>query len=156
MWELNHKEGWVLKNWCFQTVVLERTLESSLDCKAIKPVHPKGNQSWVFNGTTDVEAEAPILWPPDVKRWLIWKDPNAGKDWWQEEKGRTEDDRVFSSESVLCIRRPTYWSFSFSINPMNIQHWFPLRLTGLISLMSKGLSRVFSSTTIQKHQFFNA
>ena len=75
MWKLNHKESWALKNWCFWTVVLEKTLESPLDFKEIKPVHPKGNQSWIFIGRTDAEAETPILWPPDVKNWLIWKDP---------------------------------------------------------------------------------
>ena len=90
MWELDYKESWALKNWCFWTVVLEKTLESPLDCKAIQPVRPKGDQSWVFIGRTDVEAETPILWPPDAKSWLIWKDPDAGKDWEQEEKG---DDR---------------------------------------------------------------
>ena len=76
----SHKEGWALKNWCFWTVV--KTLESPLDCMEIKPVHPKGNQSWIFIGKTDAETEAPVLWPPDVKTWLIWKDPDAGKDWW--------------------------------------------------------------------------
>ena len=80
MWELDYKESWVLKNWCFWTVVLKKTLESPLDCKEIQPVHPKGNQSWIFIGRTDAEAETPILWPPDVKSWLIWKDPDAGKD----------------------------------------------------------------------------
>ena len=80
MWELDCEEGWAPKNWCLWTVVLEKTLESPLDCKEIHPVHPKGNQSWVFIGRTDVEAETPILWPPDVKKWLIWKDPDAGKD----------------------------------------------------------------------------
>ena len=94
MWELDCKEGWAPKNWCFWTVVLEKTLESPLDCKEIQPVHPKGAQSWVFIGRTDVEAETPILWPPDVKSWLIWKDPDAGKDWRQEEKGTTEDEIV--------------------------------------------------------------
>ena len=93
-WELDHKEGWVPKKWCFWTVVLEKTLESPLDCKEIKPVNPKGNQSWVFIGRTDVEAETPILWPPDVKSWLIGKDPVAGKDWGQEEDGTTEDEIV--------------------------------------------------------------
>ena len=93
MWEPDHKEGWVLKNWCFWTVGLEKTLESPLDCKEIKSVHPKGNQPW-FIGRTDTEAEAPILWPPDVKSWLIRKDPDAGKDWGQEEKGLTEDEMV--------------------------------------------------------------
>ena len=90
--ELDHKESWVLKNWCFWTLVLEKTLESSLDCKEIKPVNPKGNQSWIFIGMTDAEAETPILWPPDAKDWLIGKDPDAGKDWGQEEKGMTEDE----------------------------------------------------------------
>ena len=84
MWELDHKESWMLKNWCFWIVVLEKTLESPLDCKEIQPVHPRGNQSWIFTGRTD--AEAPILWPSDVKNWLIGKDPDAGKDWRQEEK----------------------------------------------------------------------
>ena len=91
--ELDYKESWVPKNWCFWTVVLEKTLESPLDCKEIHPVHPKGDQSWVFIGGTDVEAETPILWP-DAKSWLIWKDPDAGKDWGQEEKGMTEDEMV--------------------------------------------------------------
>ena len=94
MWELDHKEGWVLKNWCFWTVVLEKTLESPLDYKEIKPVHPKGNHSWVFIGRTDAEAETPLLWPPGVKNWLFRKDPDAGKDWRQEEKGTTEDEMV--------------------------------------------------------------
>ena len=92
MWELDHKEGWVPKNWCFWTVVLEKTLESPLDCKEIKPVHPKGNQSWIFIGRTD--SEAPILWPPDVKSWLTGKDPDAKKDWGQEKKGATEEEMV--------------------------------------------------------------
>ena len=94
MWELDHKEGWALKNWCFWTVVLEKSLESPLNCKEIKAVSSKGNWSWVFIGRTDGEAEAPILWPPDVKNWLIWKDPDAGKDWRQEEKGMTNDEMV--------------------------------------------------------------
>ena len=94
MWELDYKESWVPKNWCFWTVLLEKTLESPLDCKEIQPVHPKGNQSWIFIGRTDVEAETPILWPPDAKSWLIWKDPDAGKDWGQEEKGMTEDEII--------------------------------------------------------------
>ena len=93
MWELYHKESWVLNNWCFWTVVLEKTLGSPLDCKGIKPVNPKGNQSWIFIGRTDAEAKAPILWPLDAKNWLIRKDPDAGKDWGQE-KGTTEDEKV--------------------------------------------------------------
>ena len=91
-WELDHKEGWAPKNWCFQTVVLEKTLESPLDTKEIKPVNPKGNQPWILIGRTD--AEAPILWPPDVKRRFIGKDSDAGKDWRQEEKGMTQDEMV--------------------------------------------------------------
>ena len=94
IWELDNKESWVQMNWCFWTVVLEKTLESSSDCKKIQPVHPKGDQSWVFIGRTDVEAETPVLWPPDVKSWLIWKDPDAGKDWGQEEKRMTEDEMI--------------------------------------------------------------
>ena len=90
--ELDCEEGWAPKNWCFWTVVLGKTLESPLDCKEIQPVHPKGNQSWVFSGRTDVEAETPVLWPPDVKSWLIGKDSDAGRDWGQEEKGVTEDE----------------------------------------------------------------
>ena len=88
MWEFDYKESWALKNWCFWTVVLEKTLESPLDCKEIQPVHRKGNQSWIFIGRTDAEAETPILWPPDAKNWLTRKDPDAGKDWRQEKKGQ--------------------------------------------------------------------
>ena len=94
MWELDYKESWALKNWCFWTVVLEKALESPLDCKEKKPVHPKGNQSWIFIGRTDAVAETPILWPPDAKNWLIVKDLDAGKDWRQEEKGTTEDEMI--------------------------------------------------------------
>ena len=94
MWELDYKESWMVKNWCFWTVVLEKTLESPLDCREIKPVHAKGNQSCIFNGRTGTEAEIPILWPPDVKSWVTGKDPDAGKDWGQEEKGTTEDEMV--------------------------------------------------------------
>ena len=93
MWELNYKKSWALKNWCCWTVVLEKTLESPLDCKEIYLVHPKGNQSWIFIGRSDAEVEAPILWPPDAKNWLIWKDPDAGKDW-RQEKGTTEVEMV--------------------------------------------------------------
>ena len=99
MWELDYKESWALKNWCFWTVVLEKTLESPLDCKEIQPVHLKGDQSWIFIGRSDAEAETPILWPPDAKNLPIWIDPDAGKYWRQEEKGTTED------EMVGCHRR---------------------------------------------------
>ena len=93
MWELDCKDSWV-QNWCFWTVVLEKTLESPLDSKVIQPVHPKGNQSWTFIGRTDAEAVTAILWPPDAKNWLIWKDPDVRKDWRQEKKGTTEDEMV--------------------------------------------------------------
>ena len=102
MWELDYKESWALKNWCFWSVVLEKTLESPLDCKEIQPVHPKGNQSWIFIGRTDAKAETPTLWLPDAKNWLIGKDPDAGKDWRQEEKEVTEDEMV---------RWPTQWTW---------------------------------------------
>ena len=100
---LDHKESWALKNLCFWTVVLEKTLESPLDCKEIPPIHPKGNQSWIFIGRTDAEAETPILWPPDVKSWLIWKYTNAGKDWRREEKGQ---------QRMRCwMASPTWWTW---------------------------------------------
>ena len=94
IWELDYKECWTLKNWWFWTLVLEKTFESPLDCKEIQSVHPKGDQSWVFIGRTDAEAETPIFGPPDVKSWLIWKDPDVGKDWRQKEKATTEDEMV--------------------------------------------------------------
>ena len=94
MWPLNYKETWALKNWCFWTMVLEKTLESPLDCNEIILIHPKGNQSWIFIERTDTEAEAPVCWQPDVKNRLIGKDPDAGKDWGQEEKGMTKDEMV--------------------------------------------------------------
>ena len=94
IWDLDYKESWALKNWCFWSIVLEKTLESPLDCKEIQTVHPKGNQSWIFIGRADVEAETPTLWPPDVKNWLIWKDPDVVKDWRLEEKGTTEDEMI--------------------------------------------------------------
>ena len=100
MWELDCEESWAPKNWCFWTMVLEKTLESTLDCKEIQSVHPKGDQSWVFIGRTDSEAETPILWPPDAKIWLIWKDPDAGKDWGQEEKGMRWLDGITDSMNL--------------------------------------------------------
>ena len=94
MWELDYKESWALKNWYFWTVVLEKTLDSPLDCKEIQLVNPKGDQSWIFIGRTDAEAEIAILGPPDAKNWLIWKDPDAGKDWRRKEKRMTKDEMV--------------------------------------------------------------
>ena len=109
MWELGHTEGWALKNWCFWTVVLEKTLESPLDYKKIQPVHPKGNQPWIFIGRTDAEAETPISWPPDAKNQLIGKDPDAGKDWRWEEKGTTEDEMVGGIINVMDMSLRRLW-----------------------------------------------
>ena len=106
------KESWVPKNWCFWTVVLEKTLESPLDCKEIQPGLPKGDQSWVFIGRTDAEAETPVLWPPDVKSWLIGKDPDAGKDWRQEERGRRGWDGWMASLTWwtwVCVDSGSWW-----------------------------------------------
>ena len=107
-WELDHKEGWAPKNWCFWTVVLEKTLEGPLDCKEIQPVHPQGNQSWMFIGRTDTEAEAPILWPPDVKSLLIWKDPEAGK----RLKAREGDDRGWDGWMASLTQWTWVWADS--------------------------------------------
>ena len=117
MWKLDHKEGWALKNWCFQAVVLEKTLESHWDSKKIQPVHPKGNQPWIFIGRTDAEAEAPILWSPDAKSWLIRDDPNAGKDWGQEEKGVTEDEMVEWYHQLLEFTQTHIYRVSDAIQP---------------------------------------
>ena len=112
MWELDCEESWALKNWCFWTVVLEKTLESPLFCKQINPVNPKGNQSWILIGRTDAEAETSVLWPPDAKNWLIWKDPDAGKDWGQEDKGVTGWDGWMAS--------PTQWTWVW----VNSRNWW--------------------------------
>ena len=112
MWELDYKESWVLKNWCFWTVVLEKTLESPLDCKEIQPVHPKGDQFWVFIGRTDAEAETPILWPPDAKSWLIGKDPDAGKDWGQRRRGWQRMrwlDGITDSMDMVWVNSGSWW-----------------------------------------------
>ena len=111
MWELDCEESWTLKDWCFWTVVLEETLESPLDCKEIKPVHPKGNQSWIFTGRTDAEAETPIFWPPDMKNQLIWKDPDAGKDWRQEDKGMIENEMVGWHHWLNDMSLSKFWEF---------------------------------------------
>ena len=110
MWELDYKESWALKSWCFWTVVLEKTLENPLDCKEIQQVHSEGDQSWVFIGRTDVEAKTLILWPPDVKSWLTGKDPNAGKEWGQEEKGATEDEMASPNQwTWVWVNCGSWW-----------------------------------------------
>ena len=126
MWELNYKESWALKNWCFWTVVLKKTLDSLLDCKEIQPVHPKGNQSWIFIGRTEVEAEIPILWLLDAMSWLIWEDPDAGKDRSWEDKGTTEDK----------MASPTQWTWVW----VNSGSWFWTGVPGMLRFM--GLQRV--------------
>ena len=103
MWESDYKESWALKNWCFWNIILEKTLKSPLDCKEIQPVHPEGNQSSIFFGKTDAEAETPILWPPNAKNWLIGKDLDAGKDWRREEKGTTEDEMLDGITSSMDV-----------------------------------------------------
>ena len=114
MWELDYKESWVLKNWCFWTVVLEKTLESPLDYKEIQPVYPEGNQSWIFIGRTDAKDETPMLWPTDVRNWLIWKDPDAGKDWRWEKKGwqrmRWLDGITDVMDMSLISSRSWWWT----------------------------------------------
>ena len=129
MWELNDKESWVPKNWCFWTVVLEKTLESPLDCKEIQPVHPKGNQSWIFIGRTDAEAETPVLWPPDEKNWLIWKDPDAGE---RVKAGAEGDDRGWDG----WMASPTQWTWVW----VNSRSWWWTWRPGV--LQSMGSQRV--------------
>ena len=127
MLDLDYKESWAPKNWCFWTVMLEKTIESPLDCKEIQPVHPKEDQSWVFIGRTDIEAETPRLWPPDAKGWLIWKDPDAGQDWGREEKGQRRQwqptpvllhGRLQSMESQRVGHN---WAASLSL--FTFMHW---------------------------------
>ena len=121
MWELDFKEGWALKNWCFWTVVLEKPVESPLYCKEIKPVNPPGNQSWIFIGRTDAEAEAPMLWPPDANSWLTGKDPDAGKVWGQEEKGTTEDEMVLWHHRLNGHRLGGLWELVWTGRPGMLQ-----------------------------------
>ena len=157
MWELDHKESWVPENWRVWTVVLEKTLESPLDCKVIQPVHPKGDQSWIFIGRTDAEVEAPILWPPDVKNWLIGKDSDAGRDWGQEEKGMIQDEMagwhhrldgdgfgwtpgVGDGQGGLACCSP--WVTESQTDCVAELTWLIIRLEGVAEVSMKALHRV--------------
>ena len=141
MWELDSKESWAPKNWCFWTVVLEKTLESPLDCKEIQPVNIKGNQSWIFLGRTDAEAETPILWPHDAKNWLLEKDLDAGKDWRQEEKGTTGWDGWMAS--------PTQWTWVW----VNSRGWWWTGRPGVLQFM--GLQRAQNVLVTEQYQQFS-
>ena len=137
MWELDYKESWVPKNWCFWTVLLDRTLESHLGSEKIQPVHPKGDHSWVFIGRTDVEAEIPILWPLNAKSWLTGKDPDVGKDWRQEETGMTEDDGWMAS--------PTRWTWVWASSGS----WWWTRKPGMLqSMVAKSQTRLSNWTEV--------
>ena len=139
IWELDYKESWVLKNWCFWTVVLEKTLKRPLDCKEIKPVNPIGNQSWIFIGRTDAEAETPILWPPDAKNWLIGKDPDARKDWRQEERGKTGWDGWMTS----LTRWTRVWASSSS--------WWWTGNPGMLQCVGSQTVRHYWVTELRTH-----
>ena len=141
MWELDYKESWAPKNWCFWTVVLEKTLESPLDCKEIQPVHPKGDQSWIFTGRIDAEAETPILWPPDVNSWLTGKDSEAGKDWGKKGKG---SDRRWDG----WMASPTQWTWLW-VN--SGRRW---RTQQPDMLQSMGLPRVRHTLATEWQQWF--
>ena len=138
MWHLDYKESWAPKNWCFWTVMLKKTLENLLDSKEIQPVHPKGNQSWMFIGRTNAEVEPPVLWPPDAKKWLIGKDPDAGKDWRREKKGTTEDEMV----------SPTQWTWVW-INSMS--WWWTGRPGMLQSMGSQSRTRLSDWTELTNY-----
>ena len=149
MWELDYKQSWVPKNWCFWIVVLEKNLESPLDWKEAQPVNPKRHQSWIFIGRTDVEAETPILWPPDVKNWLIWKDPDSGKDWRREEKGTTEDGWMADSMGMslskpreLVLDREAWCAAVHGVakSQTRLSDWTELNLTCNLHRQSSSLN----------------
>ena len=155
MWELDYKESWTLKNWCFWTVVLEKTLESPLDCKEIQPVHPNGDQSWVFIGRTDVEAETPILWSPDAKNWLTGKDPDSGKDWRQKEKRMTEDEMVWMASLtqwtwVWASSRSWWWTEKpgvlQSVESQRVRYDWVTELNETVLLLLFFLHHIFTTT----------
>ena len=146
------KEGWAQKNWCFWTVVLEKTLESPLDRKEIQPVHPRGNRSWVFIGRTDVEAGTPVFWPPDAKSWLIWKDPDARRDWRQEEKGMTEDEMVGWHHRLNG--HVFEWTPGVYPNPCPLSRWCHLTISSSVVPFSSCLQCFPTSGSFQMSQLF--
>ena len=153
MWELDYNKSWGLKNWCFWTVVLEKALESPLDCK-IQPVHPKRDQSWVFIGRTDAEAETPILWAPDMKNQLIWKDPDPGKDWGQEKKGTTEDEMALLTQWtwVWVNARSCWWTGRPGmLRFMGLQSWTRLNWTEWVN----GITSIFTFWSLLLKIFLN-
>ena len=142
MWELDYKESWVQKNWYFWSVVLEKTLESPLDCKEFQPVHPKGDHSWVFIGRTDVEAETPILWPPDVKNLLIWKNPDAGKDWGRRRMGK---------QSMRWMTSPTKWTWVW----LNSRSWWWKWRSGVLRFMESQRVGHYWATELKSYKVVN-
>ena len=154
MWELDYKEIWVLKNWCFWTVVLEKTLESPLDCREIQPVHRKGNQSWIFIGRTDVEAKTLILWPADEKSWLIWKDPDSRKNWRREEKGDNRGwDGWMASLTKWTWVWVNFWSWWWTGRP-GVLCFLGLQRVRHIAVSSVGATELKWIEILEIYQYF--